>query len=522
MAQMALKVLKVLVLGAGLSLAAAVDRPLNPTFESRAAASAPSRIDSIVFAGLKKAGIEPANLCSDAIFVRRAYLDVTGTLPTAQEAAQFIKDADPNKRSSLIDKLLDRPEFAEYQAMKWADLLRVKAEFPVNLWPNAAQAYHHWILSSIRENKPFDRFARELLTESGSNFRNAPVNFYRTTPTKEPPVIAQSIALTLMGMRAESWQKERLAGMGTFFSRIGFKETGEWKEEIVFFDQNKPLLGKAVFPDGTKATIPADRDPREVFADWLVSPKNPYFARTAVNRVWGSLLGRGIVHEVDDFRPDNPPRYPELLALLERELVDAKFDMKHIYRLILNSRTYQLSSIPRSDNPDAAAYFASYPLRRMEAEVLADAICQITGTTEKYTSPIPEPYTVIPEGSRSISLPDGSITSAFLELFGRPPRDTGIESERNNKTSAAQRLHMLNSSHLQRKIENSPKFNFLMKNAKSGQGVVSSLYLMILSRMPTEEEMKAVGAYAQNSKPRESMVDLAWALMNSTEFLYRH
>jgi hypothetical protein len=522
---MALKVLYLLAFAtaaAPLWSAGYADRPLLPTYESGAPLAPKGKIDDIVFSHLKKAGIAPAPLCSDSVFVRRAYLDVIGTLPSAQEVTAFLKDADPEKRAALIEKLLERPEFAEYWAMKWSDLLRVKAEFPVNLWPNAAQAYHHWILSSIRENKPFDRFARELLTESGSNFRNAPVNFFRTTQTKEPATLAQSVALTLMGVRAERWPKERLEAMGAFFSRLGFKETGEWKEEIVFFDQSKPPVAKASFPDGVTVKLAPDQDPRIAFADWLVAPKNPYFARAAVNRVWGWLLGRGVVNEVDDFRPDNPPKYPDLLAYLEGELTGARYDMKHVYRLILNSRVYQLSSIPRSDNPDAAASFAAYPLRRLDAEVLADALCQITGTTEKYTSPIPEPFTVIPDGSRSISLPDGSITSAFLELFGRPPRDTGIESERNNKTAANQRLHMLNSSHVQRKIESSPKFNYLFRNVKSPRGVVTSLYLMILSRFPTDEEMKIVSEHAQTSKGRESAIDLAWALMNSAEFLYRH
>jgi hypothetical protein len=260
------------------------------------------------------------------------------------------------------------------------------------------------------------------------------------------------------------------------------------------------------------------------FADWLVSPRNPWFTRNIANRVWSWLLGRGIVQEPDDLRPDNPPVNPELLAYLEHELSGAHYDLKHLYRLILNSRTYQLSSLPRSDSPEAAANFAHYPLRRLDAEVLADAICQITGTIESYTSAIPEPFTFIPEDQRSISLPDGSITSAFLELFGRPPRDSGLEAERNNRLTANQELHLLNSSHVERKIEQSPKLQLVIRNSRNGQAMAGALYLMILSRFPTSEELKAVGAYTQkgNTKPREAVIDLAWALMNSAEFLYRH
>ena len=280
-----------------------------------------------------------------------------------------------------------------------------------------------------------------------------------------------------------------------------------------------------------------------------MTPKNPWFTRNIVNRVWSWLLGRGIIHEPDDMRPDNPPSNPELLAYLEKELVGAKYDLKHIYRLILNSKTYQLSSVPKSDKPEAAANFAQYPLRRLEAEVLIDALNQITGTTEQYSSPIPEPFTFIPEGQRSIALPDGSITSPFLEQFGRPSRDTGLESERSNRPTADQRLHLLNSSHIQRKIENSPllqalfasaapkpsgKFNKSGKAGKFGKPEVSSgakqpgevvtaLYLTILSRFPTDEELKTVAEYAQSaSSKREAAVDLAWALINSAEFLYRH
>jgi hypothetical protein len=502
----------------------AAETPFMPVYESRADLAPRGKIDEIVFGKLKQLGIQPANLCSDGVFVRRVYLDAIGTLPTAQEALQFLKDQDPNKRSVLIDRLLEREEFADYLTMKWSDLLRVKAEFPINLWPNAAQEYHHWIRSSIRENKPYDRFVRELLMESGSNFRVGPVNFYRAMQNKEPQAIAQTVALNFMGVRAEKWPKERLVGMAGFFSQIAYKETGEWKEEIVFYDPGKPQPPVQVFPDGTAARLSPDRDPREAFADWLITPKNPWFTRNIANRVWSWLLGRGVVQEPDDIRPDNPPSNPELLAYLEQELIASHYDIKALYKSILNSKTYQLSSIPRTDRPEAEANFASYPLRRLEAEVLVDALCQITGTTEKYTSAIPEPFTVIPDGERSVRLPDGSITSSFLELFGRPSRDTGLESERNNKTSSAQRLHMLNSSHVQRKIEQSQKIQGALRGAKTPQAAAATLYLMILSRWPTPEELKVVESYSvpgKTAKGREGL-DLAWALINSSEFLYRH
>jgi hypothetical protein len=494
------------------------------SFEAPGSLAARNRVDELVFARWKELGIQPANLSSDAVFLRRAYIDVTGTLPTAQQAVEFLNSKDPEKRGVLIDQLLASDEFADYWAMKWSDLLRVKAEFPINLWPNAAQAYYHWIRESIAANKPYDQFVREMLTGSGSNFRDAPVNFYRAMQNREPAGIAQTVALTFMGARADKWPAERLAGMAAFFSRITYKKTEEWKEEIVIFDPHKPLSAAPVFPDGTPAKLAPGQDPREAFAAWLVSPQNPWFARAIVNRAWYWLLGRGIVHDPDDIRPDNPPENPALLAYLEGEFAASHYDLKHIFRLILNSTSYQLSSIPRGDRDAAAEHFAAYPLRRLDAEVLIDAICQITGTSETYTSAIPEPYTFMPDFQRAVTLPDGSISSSFLEMFGRPARDTGFESERNNKLTDAQKLAMLNSTQVLRKIQQGPKLAAMMRDIKPPRELVSQLFLAILSRYPTEDEWKLVAAHSQNGNVRgqAAIVDLVWALMNSTEFLYRH
>ncbi|GAF87318.1 unnamed protein product, partial [marine sediment metagenome] len=277
--------------------------------------------------------------------------------------------------------------------------------------------------------------------------------------------IASSVGLALMATRLHSWPKDRRAGMAVFFSQVGYKPTSEWKEEIIFWDplnstavpgsiapgvpavsksvtmtnqipralakpmsENGPLA--TVFPDGTKTTIPPNRDPREVFADWLIRPKNPWFARAIVNRTWAWAMGRGIIHEPDDIRKDNPPSNPELLAYLEKELVSSGYDLKHLKRLIFTSTAYQFSSIPRSKGPQARANFASYLLRRVEAEVLIDALNEITGSSDLYTSAVPEPFTYIPKGMPAVALPDGSITSSFLSLFGRSARATGMENER--------------------------------------------------------------------------------------------
>ena len=484
-----------------------------------------NRIDVLVMETLDKKGIRPANPCSDEVFIRRVYLDVIGTLPEPQEVRNFLQSDNPRKRAALIHALLKHDEFADYWSLKWSDVLRIKAEFPINLWPNAVQAYHRWIHDCLRDNMPYNQFVREMLTSSGSNFRVPQVNFYRAIQGHEPSAIASAVALTFMGVRFDNWPQDRRAGIEAFFSRVAYKGTAEWKEEIVYLDPNSNGPLNAVFPDGNSAQIQPGEDPRAVFADWLIAPDNPWFARNIVNRIWAWLFGRGIIHEPDDIRPDNPPVQPKVLAYLERELIRSGYDLRHIYSLILNSSTYQQSSIPQSDHPDVEALFACYPVRRLDAEVLIDALCWISGTKENYSSPIPEPFTFIPEENRTIDLADGSITSQFLEMFGRPARDTGLVSERNNNPSDEQRLHMLNSTHVQDKIERSRRLNNLVRVAKGNkQMLIGGIYLNILSRFPTQNEMAIAEQYFETKGLgiRQAATDLAWALINSKEFLYRH
>lgn len=512
------------------AVAPGAENPPASVFEGSTDLAPNGKIDELVFGRLERMGILPANVCSDGVFLRRVYLDAIGTLPSAEEARRFLMDSSAAKRDKLIDELLAREEFVDCWTMKWGDLLRVKSEFPINLWPNAVQAYHRWIRTCIKDNMPYDRFVREILTASGSNFRVPQVNFYRALQSNEPEAIAEAVALTFMGSRVRSWPEDRRSGMTTFFSRVGYKDTAEWKEEIIYFKafQTDPSgtapPNTAVLPDGTHAQLPPDRDPREIFADWLIRAENPWFTGSIVNRVWYWLLGRGIVHEPDDIRRDNPPGNPELLIYLRQELVAAQFDLKHVYRLILKSKTYQRSSILRTDHPDAKAQFAHYPIRRLDAEVLIDALCQITGTTESYSSIIPEPYSFIPENRRAIALPDGSITSSFLEMFGRSPRDSGLESERNNRATPAQHLHLLNSTHIRLKIEQAQKSLAPNPSKDNLAETLAAVYLTILSRFPTEEELKAVEAYAAsgNANVERALFHVIWALINSPEFLYRH
>lgn len=369
-------------------------------------------IDTQVIKFLDNYGQKLRNPCSDHVFIRRVYLDLTGTLPEPEEIDAFINDKRPDKRMILIDELLQKDEYAMYWTMKWCDLLRVKSEYPINLWPNAVQAYHQWIYERIRENQPYDKFVRELLTSSGSNFRVPAVNFYRATGGKDPWSIAKAVALTFMGIRFEKLPEQQQKNMSAFFSRVSYKKTSEWKEEIVYLNPENPNKNiKLVFPDGKSVRISPEQDERKMFADWLISPGNPYFNKNIVNRIWAYLMGQGIISPVDDIYQKNPPG-SEILDLLSKELTKSNYDLKHIYRLILNSRTYQQSSIP-SGKQHPVTGFAYYKVHQMEAEVLLDALCWISGEGESYVSQIPEPFSYIPKENRTIALAYGSIQVLF-------------------------------------------------------------------------------------------------------------
>jgi len=498
--------------------------PILP-FETDEESGDTQALDQCILMGLEDKNLQPARRCSDEVFVRRVFLDVIGTLPTAKETEAFLKSEQPVKRSSLIEDLLTRDEFVDYWTLKWCDLLRVKAEFPINLWPNAVQAYHRWIYESVRSNKPYDQFAKELLTSSGSNFRVGEVNFYRAIQGRDPSSIASAVALTFMGCRFDQWKPVQRENLEGFFSHVAYKNTAEWKEEIVYMDPTRIQPLDLVLPDGTSVNIPVDKDPRKVFANWLIHPENPWFSRSIVNRQWAWLLGRGVVHEPDDFRDDNPPLYPEVLDCLTQELVKARYDLRQVFRIILNSNTYQQSSIPAGDPDQAERFFACYPVRRLDAEVLIDALHDLLGGFERYTSAIPEPFTFVPKEHRAIQLADGSITSSFLEMFGRPARDTGLESERDNRPTETQRLHLLNSSHVQQMLKSSPILRQLIRNhRRDWMALLNALYLRVLSRYPTSEEIQAATKYFQKGEMNhhERILDLVWALLNTKEFLYRH
>lgn len=480
------------------------------------------KIDNVVLKNLKDLNLKPAKLCSDAVFLRRVYLDLTGTIPTRDEAAKFINSKDFKKREKLVDSLIGSDDFVTYWTMKFGDNLRIKAEFPINLWPNAAQAYSRYVSKSLEDNVPYDKFVYNMLTSSGSNFRVGEVNFYRAMQARTPESIAGCVALTFMGMRIEKLPAEKQAEIANFFSRMTYKSTKEWKEEIVFYDPSKRASFSGVLPDGKEVKLGPDGDPREEFAKWLTAKGNPYFSRAAANKIWSWLFGTEIVYPVDDMFAENKPASQELLDALASEFEKLDFDLRKFMRMIVLSRTYQQSPIPQSEPVQTRKNFGVYGVRQLDAEVLIDILCKVTGTSETYSSTTPEPYTMLPNYKTAVSLPDGSITTSFLELFGKSPRDTGLFQEKTLAPSPSQRLHMVNSSHIRNKIERGPALKPIFKLG-SGR-LLDPLYLTVLSRYPTSEEKNIYAKFKLDEKNGSwsKIIDAPWVLFNSEEFLNRH
>jgi hypothetical protein len=368
-----------------------------------------------------------------------------------------------------------------------------------------------------------------------------PANFVRAVPNKDPRTLGETAALVFMGARMscarchdhplESWSPEDDLGLGAYFGRVGYKSTGEWKEEVVFPDfklsLKDPYTRQAVpprAPGGKALQVGAEQDPRGQFADWLTAPGNPYFTANIVNRIWYWLLGRGIVEAPDDLRSTNPPTNPELLAYLRQELVTHGYDLRHIYRLILNSRTYQLSSAVNDWNRADVANFSHYPARRLTAEQMLDAISQFTETSEKFRSIIPEPFSNWPANYHAEQISDGNTECSFLDLFGRSPRDTPYEGERDSDLTIRQTLYLLNSEQFEGKLANSPRFKRWIAANRSDGDMVDEIYLATVSRFPTEAERKKAVDYLAGKKSARAVgvQDVAWAVVNSKEFVFNH
>ena len=486
-------------------------------------------IDDLVIAKLKTLNITPSAPASDAAFIRRAYLDAAGILPTAEEVEHFLSSNSPGKRTELVDQLLKREEFTDYWAYKWSDLLLVSSK---KLRPTATRAFYNWIRESVAENKPWDKFTREIFTATGSSRENGALNYF--VLHKDPIDLTENVTQAFLGQRLtcarchnhplEKWTQKQYYQMANLFSRVGVKNGNTPDESVIFAktsgDINHPRLLRPLSPtplDGKSMSLDDRSDRRAWFADWLTSPKNDGFARSVVNRVWGNFMGRGLVHPIDDVRATNPASNEELFAAVTKDFIDHGFDIQHLIRTIMLSSTYALSSEANSTNANDNVFYSKYIVKRLPAEVLLDTLSQVTG--------VPTAFPNFPMGTRALQLPDTQVTSQFLNVFGRPARVICDSSERSVDPTIAQALHVINGDTLNKKLSNPDGYiSLLLKLGLSDSRIVEHLTLSSLSRYPTEDEKSEMSKMlaAKGDARRLALEDLVWAMLTRKEFMFNH
>lgn len=489
-------------------------------------------VDRLIWDKLERLGIQPSELSDDATFLRRVRLDTTGTLPSADEAERFIADSDPNKRAALIDRLLEREEYAVYQALRWSDVLRLDSNA---LGAESAVAFTRWLRQQFRNNRPYDDFVRDILTAKGSTRTEGPAALYLTL--NKPTELGSSISQLFLGVRIEcaechhhpfeKWSQEDFYGFAGMFTGVSLKNlpggakavTVKTGSDLKHPRTGQPVLARGLGQDLTAATNAADNreaDRRALLANWLTSADNPFFARSIVNRVWATYFERGLVDPVDDLRATNPASNEPLLAALTTHFQQHNFDLKELTRIILNSRTYQLSSVRNSTNADDHQNFSSAAFRPLPAEVLLDAISTATGVAEKFNG--------WPVGARAIEVWDNRMPSYFFRIFGRPTRTTVCSCERGDSPSISQALHLLNSPEISAKIQHRHGTARHLANSRQPPSeIVNRLYLTTLSRLPNDQERDLMLKTFSGSESRQEAVeDLLWTLMNTKEFLFNH
>jgi hypothetical protein len=491
-------------------------------------------IDEHVWTKLRKLGLWPSAPAGDATYLRRAYLDVIGRLPTPDESRQFLADPSPDKRARLVARLLDRPEYADHWASKWVDLLRPN---PYRVGIKAVLNLDGWIRDAFRRNLPYDRFVYEIVTARGSTFEQGPATIFRDR--RESEEIAPMVSQLFLGIRLEcakchhhpfeSWDQAQFYEFAAFFARIGRKGTGlsppiSGSEEIIYTAKagsvKHPLTGVVLRPRVLygSAVVPddPDSDPREALARWMIAPENPYFARVIVNRVWAEIMGRGIVDPVDDLRATNPPSNGPLLDALADDFRRYGYDLKHLIGTILSSSVYALSSEPNDRNVADTRNFSRHYRQRLRAEVLLDAISDVTG--------VPDTFAAAPPGSRAAAIWTHRVPSLFLDTFGRPDPNQDPPCERTGETSVVQALHLMNAPELHKKITSDAGRAMQLAGGKQPpRAIVEELYLLAYARRPTDEEL-AVGVSlfeGPQADRRAAVEDLLWALMNSAEFVFK-
>jgi Protein of unknown function (DUF1553)/Protein of unknown function (DUF1549) len=486
-------------------------------------------VDKLVFEKLKQLQILPSEVCSDEEFIRRAYLDATGRLPHPDESLAFLNAKSADKRAKLVDELVDSPDAAEFWTLKWCDILRANSK---KLEPTGVRKFHRWVYESVLADKPLDQFARELLTARGSVFENPAANYWRAS--RDPQDATETTAQLFLGIRIqcakchnhpfERWSQDNYYGIAAAFARVGRKTGGNAKDEEVVFAENsgeiqQPRTGQTMKVHlllKGDVKVPDNVDRREVFAKWLTDPANPFFAKTCVNRIWGQLMGRGIVDPVDDFRDSNPPSNAPLLDELTHQFVQHGDSAKWVIRTIMNSRVYQLSSRKNDFNKDDEIYFSHANTRMLTAEQLLDGICAVTG--------VPEAYAGQPKGTRAVDLPDPPTDNYFLKIFGQPQREMSCQCERSTESNLSQALQMINGPVVHNKLrDESGRIPQMLKSGKTDDNIIQSLYLTALSRLPAAEEVSASKAHiARSSDRRQALEDIGWAILNCKEFLFQH
>lgn len=470
-------------------------------------------IDRIIN-GKLEAGAISASPQSDAErLVRRYYLVITDRIPTEEQTLSFIANPD---REKLVDSLLASDGWVRKQVLKWGDLLRIKSEFPSCMWPNAVQAYNKWLTEQFRANTPYDKFVRELLSGTGSNFRVPQTNFYRAGNDRSTAKFTSDIALLFLGRR------QAPAGWQPFFSQIRFKNTKEWKEEILCLDADVRAPEKPISLDGKIVSVENGTDFRIPFIDWLTSSENREFARAYANRLWFWIMGRGIIDPVDDIKADSTPSDAELLDYLTDTFIRSGFNVRAVAREILLSEAFARSTISNASNRIDDRLWSHFPLTRLSAEQICDAICDITGTSDKYSSRAPEPFTNFPAGTRSNEVCDGTITTPQLDIFGRPSRDVALESGRDNSVNPKQMLYLLNSTDIQEKLKSSPYIQRVSRS-ESIRTMADDIYIRVLSRHATVQELDVFEKWAKEAcfnVKRDAAESLVWALLNTDEFLF--
>jgi hypothetical protein len=485
-------------------------------------------IDRAVFEKLNRMRIRPSEVCTDREFIRRVYLDVLGVLPKLEEISAFLADAPQERRTRLIDQLMSRPEFYDFWALKFADILRSNGRL---IQTKGAYVFHRWIRENIERNVPMDRLVRELLTADGSTFRNPATNYYRIS--RDPESAVETTAQLFLGVRIqcakchnhpfERWTQDDYYGFAAFFSQVGRKKGNLPDEEVVYAtgagDVRQPRTGRTMAPKALGGPVldnAAEKDRRVRLATWLSSPENPFFAKSLVNRIWFHLLGRGIVEPVDDFRDSNPACNDELIDGLATEFVKNRYDLKKLIRSILRSRTYQLSATTNPLNADDGLYFSHAQTRLLPAEVLLDAISAVTDTTTAFDG--------LPKGARATQIPDGKMENPFLKTFGRPARELACECERESDSNLSQALQLIGGATVNGKLrDDNGRMAQLAKSGKTPEEVTKALYLVALSREPNSSEVAAAVKHLKAGKDfRLAVEDLGWVLINSKEFLFRH